>query len=153
MATKHEPGCYVDGARGMYMVDMIVDIAESNGMAEPSACGDPICPRCALSEEAINVLGPVLAELIRLYQEHEEQEINTSSDDRIDALIARAERQLSGHRAGDGSYTEWAHCLYAAEVAEGATEYMESACSADDHYWGFSDQGDWGYWRIEEQGE
>ncbi len=33
--TLNDCGCYVDGARGIYAIDAIVDIAESHGMVEP----------------------------------------------------------------------------------------------------------------------
>lgn len=35
--TLHDIGCYVDGARGIYAIDAIVDIAESRG----ALLGDP----------------------------------------------------------------------------------------------------------------
>lgn len=39
-------------------------------------------------------LRPVLAELIRFYMQYEEQEFPTSDDERIEAIIERAERAL-----------------------------------------------------------
>ncbi|KKN60397.1 hypothetical protein LCGC14_0532310 [marine sediment metagenome] len=43
----HKPGCYVDNTHGIYMVDRIVEIAESWGMSEPEVCGeDSGCARC-----------------------------------------------------------------------------------------------------------
>ncbi len=36
--TLADVGCYVDGSRGIYAIDRIVEIAEANGMAEPEPC-------------------------------------------------------------------------------------------------------------------
>lgn len=48
-----EPGCYFDGARGCYMVDAIVDFAETYGFrpAHECECEDhKYNPNCAWSE-------------------------------------------------------------------------------------------------------
>jgi hypothetical protein len=37
--TLEDIGCYVDGAKGIYMVDDIVRIAEGHGMKTPEGCG------------------------------------------------------------------------------------------------------------------
>lgn len=46
--TSYPPavGCYVDGARGIYMVDSIVSLAEAFGF-EAKDCDDDECARCA----------------------------------------------------------------------------------------------------------
>lgn len=44
--TLEDVGCYVDGARGIYAVDRIVEIAEEHGMTEPEECTDTDCPHC-----------------------------------------------------------------------------------------------------------
>ncbi len=38
--TIADVGCYVDGSRGIYAVDRIVEIAIEHGMAEPEPCSD-----------------------------------------------------------------------------------------------------------------
>lgn len=48
LLTSYPPrvGCYVDGVRGLYMVDAIVAIAEASGF-EAKDCDDKTCGRCA----------------------------------------------------------------------------------------------------------
>lgn len=81
-----DAGCYVDGSRGVYAIDMIVEIAEAHGF--------------------VTAIGPDC--------QHEE-----------------------------GSLSE---CEFAAEIEDEATEYMNERWGVDDHYWGRSEQGDWGLW-------
>jgi hypothetical protein len=45
--TLTDIGCYVDGARGRYAVDRVVEIAEEHGMPELDGCEDAECLRCA----------------------------------------------------------------------------------------------------------
>ena len=54
------------------------------------------------------------------------------------------------HEAGDGSYTEWAHCQFASEVEDEATEYMNEHQSVEGCYWGHVDGGDWGLWPTDD---
>lgn len=93
--TQADAGCYIDGARGIYMVDRIVEIAEDHGF-KVEGCDD----------------------------DH-------------------------SHTAGDGSYTSWAACEFADEIADEATDHMNEAAAVDGFYWGFND-GDWGLWRCRE---
>ena len=44
--TLADVGCYVDGARGIYAIDRIVEIAEEHGM-DVARCGDTDCKHCA----------------------------------------------------------------------------------------------------------
>lgn len=48
--TLEDIGCYVDGAKGIYVVDDIVRLAEGHGMKTPEGCGDSACPRCAKND-------------------------------------------------------------------------------------------------------
>lgn len=96
-------GVYVDGARGVHMVDRIVQIAEAYGF-QPGGCDDDECPRCA----------------------HDV------------------------HEASDGTYTEWSYCMFAGELADDASDYMNEACPVDGFYWGFC-EGDWGLWQQKEE--
>jgi hypothetical protein len=45
--TLGDVGCYVDGSRGIYAVDRIVEITEEHGMETPDNCSDGDCARCA----------------------------------------------------------------------------------------------------------
>ena len=54
------------------------------------------------------------------------------------------------HEAGDGSRTEWAPCLYSNEIEDDCDTYMNDHYPVDGHYWGRSEQGDWGLWPCEE---
>ena len=50
--TLEDVGCYVDGARGIYMVDAIVELAEAHGMETPKDCTDDLCMRCQRKKRA-----------------------------------------------------------------------------------------------------
>ncbi len=101
---KYVAGCYVDEARGVYMVDTIVEVAQQHGMSEPEPCTDDVCPRCHDGDKT----------------------------------------------AGDGSHSEWAHCVNYPEVESECDTYMNEHHAVEGHYWGRSDQGDWGLWEVEE---
>lgn len=49
--TLDDVGCYVDGARGIYAVDRIVEIAEGHDMEPPDPCFGTECPRCAWGDK------------------------------------------------------------------------------------------------------
>ena len=99
LLTSYPPavGCYVDGVRGIYMVDSIIALAEAFGF-KAKGCEDGTCGRCH-----------------------------------------------------DGSYTEWAHCQFAGEVEDEATEYLNDKQSVEGCYWGRTEQGDWGLWPNDEE--
>ena len=84
----------------------------------------------------------------------------------VDAIVALAEahgfeakgcedvtcgRYTRGHHVDDirGSYTEWAHCEFANEVEDEATEYMNVQHSVEGCWWGRTEHGDWGLWPTE----
>lgn len=106
--TSYPPavGCYVDGARGVYMVDAIVALAAAHGF-EAKGCkiSDGECDRCAHGQ----------------------------------------------HEAGDGSYTEWAHCQFANELVEEANDYMNEHQAVEGCYWGHAETGDWGLWPVDDE--
>ena len=85
----------------------------------------------------------------------------------IDAIVAIAETHDMGipndcgdeicsrcfgeeHEAGDGSYTEWSHCFHVSEIEDECDTYMNECFPVEGHYWGRSEQGDWGLWESEE---
>lgn len=90
-------GCYVDGARGIYVVDEVVSIARSHGFSDTEPC-----PGC---------------------QEAAQQDAEST----------------------------YAHCEFANEHEDEATDFMNNVCGVDGCYWGRSEQGDWGLWLIEEE--
>lgn len=53
------------------------------------------------------------------------------------------------HEAGDGSYTEWAHCQHNNEGEDEATNYMNEQHAVEGCYWGRTETGDWGLWPLE----
>ena len=89
--TSDDAGCYIDGVRGLYMVNRIVEIATALGMPEPKECDDDGC-----------------------------------------------------------GCEDWVHCLYSNEVWKEAEDYMNAEHGVEGHYWGMSEQGDWGLWPVEE---
>lgn len=92
--TTHTPGCYVDGSRGIYAVDRIVEIAQEHGMSEPD------CP--CTEHGAFTIL------------------------------------------------SQWAGCEFVNEVEDECDTYMNEHHAVEGHYWGRSEQGDWGLWEVEE---
>ena len=93
--TSDDAGCYVDGARGIYAVDAIVQFVRAHGFA-------------MLHED--NTCEP------------------------------------HGLTIGE---SEFAGCEYADEYETEATDLMNSYFGVDGHYWGRSEQGDWGLWARE----
>lgn len=46
-------------------------------------------------------------------------------------------------------FTEFSGCEFAHEYEDEADAYMEEHFQVDNHYWGRSEQGDWGLWECE----
>lgn len=94
--TPADAGCYVDGARGIYTVDLIVAIARDHG-AIIDSCNPKECPHAETCDPS-----------------------------------------------------EFAGCEFSGEIEDEATEYMETHFPVDGHFWGRSEQGDWGLWPVED---
>ncbi len=76
----------------------------------------------------------------------------------IDRIIAIARSHGMGepadcseieHCPADHTSSGWAGCEFAGEVEDECDDYMNEHQTVDGHYWGRSEQGDWGLWEIE----
>lgn len=60
---------------------------------------------------------------------------------------------LDERTAADGSHTEWSRCEWSHEVEDDCDAYMNEHHGVDGAFWGRSEQGDWGLWPCEDDGE
>ena len=95
--TLADVGCYVDGARGIYVVDRVVEIAEAHGM-DMLKCD---CDSCDVAPE----------------------------------------------------HFTWSACEFSGEVEDDCGLFMNDTFPAEGACWGRNDNGDWGLWTIEEEGQ